>query len=806
MNLKRILTVILLVPLSLVGVSAQVVEADTLGGARSVAVGPVELLGGELSGVRVSAVDGSPNGLLNVNIRGLNTLRGDSQPLWIVDGAVIGSSINQNLDAFYQTGGKTSNGDDLPDYSGQYYNSPIGNFSWLSPYEVESIQVLKDISATALYGMQGANGVIIVKTRKPKSGNRNIWLDSSAGVSTTDHRGEAFGAGIVTSHNLGVNGIFGQGSYYNISGFIRYNDSPIVNTGAITGGLAANIEMTAGELFGFGFNSYLSYGDYTSAAGTNFIGKPSLMAISRYPSAFLTDPVKEPDVNTLAGWVKGFDDETIDCRTVNSVWLRINFLKNLHLMITGGMDYQNQTRYLWFGTTTSFGKRFSGATSILNNSLMNFNLKGELKFDRNFAVMHHLKASLAYDLNGNLNRTNAMCGTQFRNPALRGKGLTGSGSLQTIRKFDRSYTQMGAYAFVGYDYDGNAGLTAVARLDYTSRFDKKPLWSPSVEAFVDIKKICLKRVAAISSLKVTGGYGCAGREISMPYEYMDMYISNVPEVDKGTEYYFDGFNRLISKEWNVGLNAGLLKDRIVIAAKYYDKVTEDSFSIVNYGRKGTRLWEENEDWTVHERRASTIGNKGVEVDLDLKPVFTRNVKWGLFGNFAYNINRILSLDSGDAGTTDIIAGSYYSNNVKNASVGQVLGLNTLPKYHGGFGTTFSLYGFTLDARFSGAAGFSVINANRLVESGRSELTVEDLEPGDYLRLDNLTLSYDIPLKASWIKNLRVNISGHNLFTVTDYSGWNPDVNSFGVTTRSYGVDYASFPICRSFVLGLSIKF
>ena len=166
MNLKRILTVILLVQLSLVGVSAQVVEADTLGGARSVAVGPVELLGGELSGVRVSAVDGSPNGLLNVNIRGLNTLRGDSQPLWIVDGAVIGSSINQNLDAFYQTGGKTSNGDDLPDYSGQYYNSPIGNFAWLSPYEVESIQVLKDISATALYGMQGANGVIMITTKK----------------------------------------------------------------------------------------------------------------------------------------------------------------------------------------------------------------------------------------------------------------------------------------------------------------------------------------------------------------------------------------------------------------------------------------------------------------------------------------------------------------------------------------------------------------------------------------------------------------------------------------------------------------
>ena len=806
MNLKRILTAILLMLLPLYSIRASVVPADTLGGAKSLATGPVELLKGKLSSVRVSSVDGSPNGLLNVNIRGLNTLRGDSQPLWIVDGAVIGSCINQNLDAFYQTGGITANGEQLPDYYGEFYNSPLGNFSWLSPYEVESVEVLKDVSATALYGMQGANGVIIVKTRRPKSGNRNIWLDSSVGVSTTDRKGEAFGTGVVTSHNLGMNGIFGQGSYYNISGFIRYNDSPIVNTGAISGGLAANIEMTAGDLFGFGFNSYLNYGDYTSAAGTNFIGAPSLMAISRHPSAFLTDPEKEPEVNTLAGWIDGFDDHTIDCRTVNSVWLRISFLKSFYMKITGGMDYQNQTRYLWFGTETSFGKRFSGATSILNNSLMNFNLKGELNFDRNFAVMHHLKASLVYDMNGNVNRTNAMCGTQFRNPALRGKGLTGSGSIQSIRKFDRSYTHIGAYAFVGYDYDGCAGLTAAARLDYTKRFDNTPVWFPSAEAFVDFKRLCLKNTDAVSSLKVTGGYGWAGREISMPYEYMDAYISKVPLVDKGTEVYFDGYNRLISKEWNVGMNAGFLYDRIFLAAKYYDKSTEDAFSIINYGKKVSRLWVGSKDGTVHQRRASTISNKGVEVDLDLKPVVTRNVRWGVFGNIAYNINRIVSLDQMDAVTADLVSGFYYSNNVENASIGQVLGLNTLPEIHGGFGTTLSLYGFTLDARFSGALGFGIINANRIVESGRSYITVEDLEPGDYLRLDNFTLSYDVPFKARWIKGFRVSVSGNNLFTVTDYSGWNPDVNSFGVTTGSYGVDYASFPICRSFALGLSIKF
>ena len=108
------------------------VVTDSLG-AKPVATSPASLLKGELSGVRISAVDGNPNGHLNVNIRGLNTLRGDSQPLWIVDGAVIGSGINRNLNAFYLAGGKTINGDKLPDYSGRSYAAPLGNFGWLNP-------------------------------------------------------------------------------------------------------------------------------------------------------------------------------------------------------------------------------------------------------------------------------------------------------------------------------------------------------------------------------------------------------------------------------------------------------------------------------------------------------------------------------------------------------------------------------------------------------------------------------------------------------------------------------------------------
>ncbi len=773
---------------------------DTLVTVKSVATSPAGLIKGQISGVRVSSIDGASNGLQNVNIRGLNTLRGDSQPLWIVDGAIIGSNINQNLNAFYLAGGKTINGDKLPDYSGQSYTYPIGNFGWLNPYDIESIEVVKDLSATSRYGMLGANGVVIINTRKPTSGDYNIWVNSNVGMDMSTQSGDAFKNGILTSHDVGVNGVFGTNSFYNISGFMRHSAGAVQNNGATYGGLTINMETVANDIFHFGLNSFLNFGDYVNTAGTNFIGAPSTMVLSRYPDAFKGDK--------LEAWLKSYDDETIDYRTVNSVWLRVNFLKTLHLKLTGGADYQNQTRYLWFGNATSFGKKENGATSILNNSLLNYNFSGELNFDRSFAVRHHLMASVSYDLSGNLNRTNAMCGSDFDLPYLRGKGLSSSGSLHAISKFARSYSRMGGYALLSYDFDAIAGISATARWDQTMRFDKEPMWMPAGNVFVDLKKAFFRNSSAVSALKLTGGYGCAGHETVLPYEYMHAWISNVPEVEAGTEPYFDGVNRLLSEEWNIGFNLGFLNDRINLAFKYYDKTTEDSFRIYNFGKVLSNMWVATENWQLHQERVSSLKNNGFELDADFRIIQTSKVSWTAGVNVAHNINSILSLDPQDKTAMDIVKGCYLSANEEGKSVGQVLGMNTLPKVHGGLSTALSLYGVTLDARISGASGFSIINANRIIERGLEDMAVTeaDIEKGDYLRLDCVGVSYDIPLHVKWMEALKVNLAAHNLLTLTDYSGWNPDVNSFGVNTRAYGVDYGSFPICRSIVLGVTLRF
>lgn len=815
MNSKRILAVIGLLSLPAALMNAGDIVKDTTDFDRNVASSPAELLKGEISGVRVSSLDGNPNGAFNVNIRGLNTLRGDSQPMWIVDGAVIGSSVNHNLNAFYLNGDITINGDLLPDYSGRSYTAPVGNFRWLNPYEIESIEIVKDMSQAAIYGMQGANGVIIVKTRKASSDKRSIRLSSNVGVNFSTQDGEAFRTGINHMHDIGINGMFGSNSWYSISGFLHQNTGAVKRTDSMVGGLAVSMETMANRIFHFGFNSFLSYGDLLSTGGTNHIGAPSTMVLSRHPDAFTDD--------TVSGWLSDYDDRVRDYRTVNSVWLKINFLKILGLKLTGGMDYQNQTRYIWFGPGTSFGKEYSGAAGILNNSLCTYNFKGELDFNMNFSVRHSVHASLAFDMNGNLNRTNAMCGTDFGMPYLRSKGLSSSGSLHAIRKFSRDYNETGAYLTLGYGFNGYAGINGTVRYDYNSRSDQEPTIFPAADAYVDFKRIFLKDSRTVSSLKLSGGWGSAGKETVLPYEYLDFWIYGVPDVDAGTENYYDGVNRLISREYNVGIEAGLVDGRFSFALKYYDKETDDSFRIHNSGKEIDGLWDRTSNISIIQERTSRIRNKGFELDADLDIIDGRTVKWNLWFNTSWNMNCIIALDALDAVTQDLANGTYTAGNITGGPVSQAYGYrtdgdgnvisenpeilgNTLPEISGGFGTSLSLYGLTVDVKFSGAAGFEIINANRTIDKKLDCITSDCLERGDYLRLDRLGLSYKIPLNVKWIREFKASLAAHNLFTATGYSGWNPDVNSFGVTVRSNGVDYGAFPLCRTVVLGVSFKF
>ncbi len=758
-------------------------QKDTTGILQASALSPAELIRGRHAGVRVSAIDGSPLGELNVHIRGINTIRGDSQPLWIVDGAVISNAVNHNLNPFFPTGGKNSVGNDLADYSGRLRIAPLGNFSWLSPYEIESIEVIKDLSAAAIYGMAGANGVIIIKTNRRQSGDLNIRVNSNVSADFADRQGDAFGHGISHNHRISLAGMSGNNSSYNVSAFFRkMDDGAVALTSSSRGGLAVNFATEANRLFHFGLNSFLSYGSGRSAAGINYPGQASTMILSRAPEAFS---------ETLQGWLDDQDDIFVDFRTVNSVWMQVNILRGLSFRVDGGFDYQNLTRYLWYGTQTAFGKDFNGANAILNNSVFNYNMNAVLSFTKGFGKKHNFGAKAGLDVNGLQERTNDMCGSNFDIKSLRYRSISSSGSTNEIRKFDRGYGEHGLYASLDYNYGGIAGLNALIRADHSWHLAESYNFFPAANAWFDVVRLFGAKDVFVSSFRLEGGYGSAGKEVLLPYEYLSDYAAAVPAVDKGTEYYHDGLSRLISSEYNAGLHLGFLKDRYRLSVKYFSKNTSDIFRVYRKGKLVTNQWVELPEPSILQKRESKIGNSGIEAELDLAILRTGKVSWNLNAGAAYMLSRDVRLSSLDAPAGGLVP---------------VDSDRTIPSLYGGFGTDFRWGRFCFEASFSGASGFEILNAGKYLEEGRTAIEDSDFEKGDYLRLDHAGIRYDIPLNLRRVKSLGLSLSGRNLFTFSSYGGWNPDVNCFGVTASDYGVDYGAFPVIRSVVLGLNLKF
>ena len=763
---------------------------DTLNIGRQSAQSPADLLRGRISGVRVSLTDGNPNGFISTQIRGLNSLRGDSQPLWIVDGVMLGNGPKDNIDAFWQRGGVTSKGDIIPDYSGLSYTSRLNDLAFLDPYTIESITVLKDISETALYGAQGADGVILISTRMPAE-ERIINIRSNLAWNFS---------GFGHNHSASIGGKIKQTSY-NVSGYFRHNDYSNRHSKSDFGGISLGFRSEASAIIQFGLNSSLTVGKQRSAAGAAYFGRPSLMMLERYPSLF-------PD-DTKTGWVEDYDDDTKDYRALISAFVNIKLSHALSLRVNMGADFQNDTRYIWYGDGTSFGKENAGAASVLSSALLNANASVNLEYNRYFASRHHLKANISGDVNGYYNKYGVINGTSFELPYLRAHGVHASGSRSVPYRFTRSHLLAGTYMSAAYDYDSYAGINAFVRVDFSPKYGNQPMIYPAASLFTDFKKILLPDTAFVSDLKLTAGWGKAGKEISIPYELLYKYQTNYPEAIPGTTVYYDGLGRINSNEWNVGLQTRFWGERIFLSAKWYHKTTSDDFDVWFFGKHSGNFWTKAHHGQVLSSDSVILKNTGFEFDAEAEIFRNRLISWVVRGNLSLNQNKMNGIsvatitgfrENPDGSPKDLNGDGELTDSDK-----VPLGFS-IPKFYGGFGTKFSVENFTMDIQFDGAAGHQIANLSRLFGDGKQLLSTSYVENGDFLRLSRVSAMYDIPFKKTWIKALGISLSATNLFTTGTYSGWNPDVNCYGVDARSAGTDYGSFPISRSLILGISAKF
>ena len=766
-------------------------------------------LQGNTSGVRVTSLDGSLEGRYNINIRGINSIRTSSTPLIVVDGIYLNAYCDGNLNSFWSAGDG-------------FRLSPHNSMLFLNPNDIKSIRVLKNISETAAYGSEGANGVILITTRNSESDKMKIEWDSELSVLVPSACSDIFGTTLSHNHNLSISKSVGGARYY-LSGW--FNDSKGYSPSSYTyGGLRANFESTANKYVNFGLNTNISIGNISSSTGASLAGTPSYTMAVRNSALFSED--------TIAGWLKDYDDDSKEKRALATAWIKINFSRFLSLDTSIGADYARSTRYVWYGNGTSYGYTRNGAASVITTDILRYRVNSTLKFARYFSN-HHLVASAGYEATGIWNRHSTQNGSDFFDHSLRALGMNYASTMYKIHDFDNRYGRNGVFADIAYNWNGIVGVSGLFRADWLTQYASAPELYPSGNVWADLHKALMPSIKQISSLKLSAGYGHAGYDEALPYEVIHKYIaSGIPSVPVGAENYHNAQLRLDTREWNASLNVGFLADRLKFIVSYYDRFTEDSMNLNCFGAVADFYWNPAPQ-TILQSRMSEISNKGFEFEVSGQIFNERTLSWTLAANLSYNVNQLYSVHEYDADGLKINASDVANRNVLGHQVGALYGYeysdgkfidqtgnglitandrviigNPVPVYVGGLTSSFRYRDFGFDLVMDGAAGHDILNLSAMYSDDDPIDVISDkyVEKGDFLRLKKLNFSYSIPLKTKKIESLKVNLTGMNLLTLTGYSGWNPDVNAFGTSPMSSGIDYGSWAQRRTVTLGISVDF
>ena len=759
-----------------------------------------DLLAGKLSGLRVSGTDGNPNSKQSIMVRGGGSpIRSLSSPLFVVDGVVLDNAVNCSQDAFWQ-------------YGESAYTSVLNPLAFLSVYDIDKIEVLKDQSATAMYGSRGAAGVILITTRRGQDKKFHSQWNSDVTIAP----------GLSHSHSVNVGGST-ENLQFSLSGFFRNIDHNVANLGSTYSGGKVSVQSSGNASVNFGANSIYVIGNSSNPIGTAWFGSPSQGYAMRNESAFGTE---------LKGWYNDYDDDNKEIRSLNSIYLDVAIGHYVRWTTKAGIDFRKNSRVIWFGNGTLFGGQNNGAAAQTSSSVFSYNASTAFNYGQYIAKKHLIKATLFADVFSDVNTYNTLNGVNFFTHELRGNGLSLMSCEKKLHSFSTDYFNFGSMLSVGYDYDRILGADGGLRAELTPQYDDNVQLYPFADVYLDVRKALFAESKGVSTLRLSGGYGVSGNQVAMPYELCSSYIAgSLPEVENGAEPYHKGFNRIVSSGWHLSAEAGFIDDRILVSASFYDSTVADTFHIQSFGNKDGVYWKSAPRSILHTF-TSSFHKSGVEVDLNASAVKCKNFTWDISTNLSYETNIITEIAQEDQKGSCIGGGVCANMNIIGQPLGTIIGYvqeengslkdvnrdtkitqadkiilgNSLPNLYGSLGMTFGFYGISVSMLFRGTIGYDLVNLNAMAEAGTSEVTSAYVEDADWLRLSRLSIGYDIPLTLKWLDSLNVNISATDLFSITPYSGWNPDINSYGYGVMRGGYDYGSLPLAPRVILGVCAKF
>ena len=844
-------------------------------------------LQGRVSGVQINQLNGQPGAGIQVRIRGANSIKGDNEPLWIING--------------------------FP-----------GDINTINTSDIESVEILKDASATAIYGSRGANGVVIVSTKSAKQGDVKVTYDGSVGVQSlarqmemlsgdeyiaylnkkakindlpavfteeqvrnntfnTNWQDEVFRTAVITNHAVDISGggpkFQGSlgASYFNQDGIVKKSGYERISLRtALNYNISKRVSASANIIVSRSNHNQMNSqggGRGTSVIGAALVTSP--LATPHYDDGtwndFLTQPVA--GTNPLA-YLYEIKNKWYANRVLANAALTIKPVDGLSIQIAANVA-NNQSRKDY--TKSRDYPNSEGAASISFGETLGITSNNIITYDKGFGK----------------HRINVMGGITYEQSTSKSAGTgTGSGFLSdVVESYDMdaaevkglptsSYSEWKLLSFLGrlnYNFDNRYLLTVNFRADGSSRYSKGNKWgyfpSAAVAWRISQEKF-MQNAGWLSDLKLRVGYGTTGSTAISPYSTQNTLEAVNVVFDKTTvvgyapkNTYLGGLRWETTSQLNTGIDLALFGNRIRLTADYYRKKTTDLLNDVEMPRSS--------GYTTSLRNIGSIRNSGFEVQLDTR-IFDKAVKWDFGVNFSLNRSKVLSLSEGKDIFGATVSNTILKDQLNLIRVGQPMYLfygyvedgyddkgqivykdldgkegisaadktiigNPNPDFLLNFNTSVSYKGFTLSAFFQGSIGNDIYslsmvgvaydygyNANALREVLYNHWTPETpnakypnllqtislkmsdrfVYDGSYMRLKNLELNYDIPCgKGRFISRARVFVSAQNLFTITSYPFWDPDVNAKGGgNSLVQGVDANSYPSARTFTLGCRLVF
>ncbi|MFN8304350.1 MAG: TonB-dependent receptor [Saprospiraceae bacterium] len=837
-----------------------------------------QALQGKIAGVYVTPSSGEPGAGGTIRIRGTGTLN-DANPLYVVDGMLL------------------------------------DNASFVNPQDVQSIEVLKDASATAIYGNRGANGVIIITTKRGATDRKAIInFSSSYGIQQIDHYLPLANASEFAQLYNEYSGDttrfpnpsrLGEGTNWQD---VIFRDAPMATVQLSANGswkklqynISGNYFNQQGILEETGFDRYTGRfnGEYPimkdlriganiaySTSLNNSVGGGVIGSAYRMPPVFsekdstgaFTDPTifGQALANPAADLFYKNDQHQRRNRWVGTVYGSLNFARYFTFKTSYGFDRRKEREYSYepvFFVSTS-QKNEIARTSRDSIQLRNWLWENTLTYDREFNVLH----------------LNVLAGQTAQENYYKRRN-TVDNVLQPNGESIREWAMMSFLFRTNATFYDRYLITASLRADGSSRFAKGNRWGyfPSAAIGWNVaQEPFMAHQKVFDRFKLRASWGVVGNDKTSEYPSLgvitdELYSSFNDTIQPGAtliNYSNAGVTWETARQTDFGAEIAVLNGRFSIEADWYNRFTYDIIAdlpipdyvgsqatpVVNSAQVRNRGWDFTVNWRETKGKVtynlgfilSTVDNEVVKLNqakseilaADLGQGFaTRTVVGQPIGGFyGYKVIGVFQnqdqIDAyptfGDEKPGDYIYADLNGDSVLSSADRTYLG-SPIPTLTYGFSAGFEAYGFDFNIDFFGVSGNKVLNAkaiqtrfavnnwekefydNRWTGEGTSNSVagmsqarfkhntkVSDhwIEDGSFLRLRSIALGYSFP--KTWLSNIgmsnaRIYVSGTNLWTRQNYSGWSPEFP--GNSPYVVGIDTLYYPLSKTWLFGLDVTF